>query len=102
MKTWPGNTAISSPLLPPHLAKKKKSEETTYMVPYKISPTIEKFSIQMSEYHSTLSWNATLIISVFSMLTVTGLIPNTGTNNISIQFSITWKYHLYIPSFGLL
>lgn len=50
MKTWPGNTAISSPLLPPTLAKKKKkSEETTYMVPYKISPTIEKFSIQISE-----------------------------------------------------
>lgn len=47
MKTWPGNMAISSPLPP---AKKKiRKEETTYMVPYKISPTIEKLSIRMSE-----------------------------------------------------
>lgn len=46
MKTWPDNTAISSPLPP---AKKKRKEETTYMVLYKISPTIEKLSIQMSE-----------------------------------------------------
>lgn len=47
MKTWPGNMAISS--LPAPRKKKIRKEETTYMVPYKISPTIEKLSIQMSE-----------------------------------------------------